>query len=282
MINASDLIALFEQAHSEGWGYIWGRSGQVWTEANQKAATRAMTVKHGSKWIGKRVADCSGLFVWAFKQLGGSIYQGSNTIWNKYCSAKGTISQGMTLKPGTAVFLTKNGNRHHIGLLVGNNTVIEARGTAYGVVTSALSRWDEWGELKAVSYSEEKGEAVKMTIQRGSTGEAVTALQNRLIALGYAIAADGSFGQKTENAVRMFQASKGLTVDGICGPATWAAFDTDGNTQKQPEMGDSDAAEAITIQIPRAEAETMQAALKSLLGRLDTALPDTTDAERNV
>ncbi len=282
MINASDLIALFEQAHSEGWGYIWGRSGQVWTEANQKAATRAMTVKHGSKWIGKRVADCSGLFVWAFKQLGGSIYQGSNTIWNKYCSAKGTISQGMTLKPGTAVFLTKNGNRHHIGLLVGNNTVIEARGTAYGVVTSALSRWDEWGELKAVSYSGEKGEAVKMTIQRGSTGEVVTALQNRLIALGYAIAADGSFGQKTENAVRMFQASKGLTVDGICGPATWAAFDTDGNTQKQPEMGDSDAAEAITIQIPRAEAETMQAALKSLLGRLDTALPDTTDAEHNI
>ncbi len=282
MINASDLIALFNQAYNEGWGYIWGRSGQVWTEANQKAATRAMTVKHGSKWIGKRVADCSGLFVWAFKQLGGSIYHGSNTIWNKYCSAKGTISQGMTLKPGTAVFLTKNGNRHHIGLFVGNNTVIEARGTAYGVVTSALSRWDEWGELKAVSYSGEKGEAVKMTIQRGSTGEVVTALQNRLIALGYAIAADGSFGQKTENAVRMFQASKGLTVDGICGPATWAAFDTDGNTQKQPETGDSDAAKAITIQIPRAEAETMQAALKSLLRCLDTALPDADNAEHNI
>ncbi len=282
MIRPADLIARFRQALDEGWGYIWGRSGQIWTEASQKAATRPMTVKHGSKWIGKRVADCSGLFVWAFKSLGESIYHGSNTIWNRYCSAKGTITQGMTMKPGTAVFLNKNGNRHHIGLFVGENTVIEARGTAYGVTTSALSRWDEWGELRAVSYSDEKGEAVEMTIRKGSTGEVVTALQTRLIALGYALDADGIFGQKTENAVKMFQASRGLTADGICGPNTWAALGTDGNARKQPETGDSDASEAVTLQIPRVEAEALKTALNGFLERLDFALPDTDNAERNV
>lgn len=268
MIRPADLIARFYQAYNEGWGYIYGRSGQTWTEADQKAATRAMTVKHGSKWIGKRVADCSGLFVWAFKQLGESIYHGSNTIWNRYCSAKGTITQGMTLKPGTAVFLNKNGNRHHIGLFVGDNTVIEARGTAYGVTTSALSRWDEWGELKAVSYSDEKGEAVEMTIRKGSTGEVVTALQTRLIALGYALDADGIFGLKTENAVKMFQASRGLTADGICGPNTWAAISalTDPDTPVADDKdGEAGRQGAVSIVLDRAFAmglyETLKAAL---------------------
>ena len=73
MIGAKDLCVLFAQALDERWGYIWGRSGQVWTQANQDAATRDMTVKYGAKWIGKRVADCSGLFVWAYKQRGEKI-----------------------------------------------------------------------------------------------------------------------------------------------------------------------------------------------------------------
>lgn len=281
-MTADILITLFRQVLDEGWGYIWGRSGQVWTAANQKAATRAMTVKYGSKWIGRRVADCSGLFAWAFKQCGESIYHGSNTIWKKHCSSQGTLTPGMSLKPGTAVFLVKNGNRHHIGLFVGDNTVIEAKGTAYGVVTSTLSRWDEWGELKAVSYSDEKGEAAEMTIRKGSTGEVVTALQNRLIALGYDIAADGIFGQKTENAVRMLQASKGLTADGICGPNTWAALGEGENTPKQPDTGDSGASDTITLQIPRTDAEAIQAALKSLLAHFNSALPEATDAEHNL
>lgn len=33
MIKAIDLVLLFLQALAEGWGYIWGKSGQVWTQA---------------------------------------------------------------------------------------------------------------------------------------------------------------------------------------------------------------------------------------------------------
>ncbi len=58
-------------------------------------------------------------------------------------------------------------------------------------------------------------------LRKGSSGSRVTTLQKRLIELGYLTgAADGKFGDKTENAVRSFQKRNGLTVDGIVGNAT--------------------------------------------------------------
>lgn len=187
MITPDALIALFKRALSEGWGYIYGGAGQTWTAAKQRAATRAMTVKYGAKWIGKRVADCSGLFAWAFRELGGSIYHGSNTIWRSHLSAKGKLkngarTDGQAIKPGTAVFLTDDKqSRHHIGLYVGSDTVIEAKGTQYGVVTSKLSHWDEWGELKGVQYEEEKTEV--FSALSGVTRAEFDALRARVLAL---------------------------------------------------------------------------------------------------
>lgn len=158
MIAAKNLIDQFKHALNNGWGYIYGTSGAVWTQAEQDKATREQTKKWGQRWVGKHVADCSGLFVYAFKACGGSIYHGSNAIWSKYCSAQGTLKDGKkengtSLLPGTAVFKTTGTDRHHIGLYIGDGVVIEAKGTYYGVVTSKVSIWDEWGELKDVAYS---------------------------------------------------------------------------------------------------------------------------------
>ena len=58
------------------------------------------------------------------------------------------------------------------------------------------------------------------TVRRGSRGAHVQNLQQLLGGL----AVDGIFGPKTEQAVRMFQQSKGLKVDGIVGRNTWAAL----------------------------------------------------------
>ena len=59
------------------------------------------------------------------------------------------------------------------------------------------------------------------TLENGSRGDAVRRLQQRLKDLGYySGAADGSFGDATENAVRAFQRRNGLTVDGKAGTAT--------------------------------------------------------------
>lgn len=58
-------------------------------------------------------------------------------------------------------------------------------------------------------------------LRTGSRGAAVRALQGRLAGRGAAIGADGIFGPMTGAAVRSFQQSSGLQVDGIVGPRTW-------------------------------------------------------------
>jgi N-acetylmuramoyl-L-alanine amidase len=63
-------------------------------------------------------------------------------------------------------------------------------------------------------------------LQRGEAGEGVRDLQRRLAALGHDSSADepGEFGPATEAAVRAFQQQRGLLVDGLCGPQTWAVL----------------------------------------------------------
>lgn len=64
-----------------------------------------------------------------------------------------------------------------------------------------------------------------VTVQRGSTGQAVTAVQVQLrYSYGYIIAVDGIFGPKTQAAAKAFQRRFGLRPDGIVGPLTWNAM----------------------------------------------------------
>jgi peptidoglycan hydrolase-like protein with peptidoglycan-binding domain len=61
-------------------------------------------------------------------------------------------------------------------------------------------------------------------VRRGDQGDAVRAVQSQLASRGVDVAVDGDFGQQTERAVQSFQRAKGLAVDGIVGPGTWAAL----------------------------------------------------------
>jgi hypothetical protein len=47
--------------------------------------------------------------------------------------------------------------------------------------------------------------------------------QRRMKDRGWSLDADGLYGPVTERVARQFQAEKGLVVDGLIGPATWAA-----------------------------------------------------------
>ena len=63
------------------------------------------------------------------------------------------------------------------------------------------------------------------SLQQGSSGPDVTALQNALTKAGYSPgASDGNFGPGTTQAVIAFQKSKGLSADGVAGPQTQAAL----------------------------------------------------------
>lgn len=64
------------------------------------------------------------------------------------------------------------------------------------------------------------GSAPRPTLRRGAKGDFVSQLQTKL-----KIDADGTFGPKTEAAMRAFQRGQGLLADGIVGPKTWAALD---------------------------------------------------------
>ena len=65
------------------------------------------------------------------------------------------------------------------------------------------------------------GRPLAYMVSQPITGDDVFALQERLLELGYdAGRPDGMFGAQTERALRNFQRDYGLTVDGICGPAT--------------------------------------------------------------
>ena len=68
--------------------------------------------------------------------------------------------------------------------------------------------------------------AAPTLIRLGSRGEDVRDLQQRLVAIGFALTGDdaGVFGPATERAVHEFQTRRGLRVDGIVGRETWSAL----------------------------------------------------------
>ena len=142
MIKANALIKLFQRMLDEHWTYDLGaaREGCV---------------------------DCSGAFVWAYKQLGATIEHGSNSIAHLRVGGYVPVSEA---KPGYAVFKLRewreddSGNRwfdqqpgdcYHIGLMGPDGRVLNAQSTKTGFVASPASQnWAFAAPLKAVSYSD--------------------------------------------------------------------------------------------------------------------------------
>ena len=94
--------------------------------------------------------------------------------------------------------------------------------------TSAREQDTEAPEPEAEAEPVEEPEPeVPAELARGSSGPAVTALQQQLAASGYWCgAADGGFGHLTQQAVWALQKAHGLSRDGLVGPNTRAALET--------------------------------------------------------
>lgn len=205
----------------------------------------------------QRGIDCSGMFVRGYRLQGQRIYHGSNTIWRRHLGDKGRITSASDLRKGMAVFKWRpDGGRHqdgegnfqHIGLVTGVNPLRIVHASTDGMRVKAdtkIGKWRYWGYLLAGDYPhaaapipapaipdarQQAQTAVaatpmgQPTLRRGHRGEDVARLQGLLAAAGYPLTQDGIFGRQTREAVRQFQAARGLAVDGVVGRQTWTAM----------------------------------------------------------
>lgn len=140
---------------------------------------------------GPKGIDCSGAFVYAYRQFGQRIYHGSNRIIRVYCRDVQPVNGTEGLRPGMAIFRSRRdtsrmkaeyrpGGRYynpalpedfyHMGLIasVSPLQIINATSPKARVDTS-LRRWTHAGYLKAVDYESGDAPTAVVTAESGSS-----------------------------------------------------------------------------------------------------------------
>ena len=158
-----DLVEHCKMALRERWGYVWGTFGSVLTEPllNQRIQQYPSNVGNfqafiRSNWMGRRVADCSGLiksFLWwnnGNPRYNASQDLNANMMYGR-AKRKGVIG---TLPEVVGMGLFKPG---HVGVYIGGGQCIEARSTRAGVIQSPVrgagsAGWTHWMELPNITY----------------------------------------------------------------------------------------------------------------------------------
>ena len=237
-----------------GWCYVWGATGQQCVPSKRQAyANRSVCpsgesaeiVKkcqvlsnkasscEGCKWFPHAertlMDDCQGFVKQTAGRVGIKFTGGGCTsMWNTASNwyAQGTID---TLPEQLCcVFWTDTKNpkvKSHIGWYIGNGMMIHCSGEVKKEKLS--SRCTHWAIPKGLEGGDLP--VTFPTLRKGSKGEYVTLLQTKLIQQGYDLSpygADGSFGAKTEAAVKQFQRDHGLASDGVVGQRTWDALNS--------------------------------------------------------
>ena len=121
--------------------------------------------------------------------------------------------------------------------IAGPKTLAKIKSVLSGVEESETDEEDKEESANAgttvtvkpsVSLDEVSKLNTEVTLRRGSRSGYVTRLQKALTALGYFTdKCDGSYGNNTEEAVKLYQKAKGLTDDGVAGRATLRAINKD-------------------------------------------------------
>lgn len=151
--------------------YYWfGTFGQMASRslynAKKKQYPKYYTASDFAKQIAnpKQVFDCSGLikaYLWTSSiddvtPKYNSKQDFGATAFYDHAKVKGKLPNN-NMKIGTLVFKGDDKDKSHVGVFVGDNTVVEAKGHAYGVVSSAFSsgKWTHWAECNLIEYVEE-------------------------------------------------------------------------------------------------------------------------------
>lgn len=202
-------------------------------------------VKYNTEYYGREVSGssypwCCAFVWWVFKEAGASslFYDGKKTAYcptllNFYKKNGQTVTSGY--KPGDIVFFNFSGGKtaKHVGICkawdgdyittIDGNTGSgnEANGGA------VMERRRHKKYIVGVARPKYEGaNTVTLTLdvlRKGDKKQSVKSLQVLLDGMGFPCGgADGSFGGKTDKAVREYQKANDLEVDGVVGYRTWS------------------------------------------------------------
>lgn len=215
---------------------------KYWTFFDKDVWQWYNTKKQGAEW-------CQGFLAWITCQIIGpdealkffgipSVKDNCSAavpyFWN-YLVNKGYKIDKTAGKEGDFIFLN---DKKHIGVIEyadgstyhtieGNHKNKVARETysktdsyVYGVCRMP---WELYDSPEPQPTPTPSTVTVKLDVlQRGSTGGQVQTIQALLNGfIGSKLSVDGIFGAKTEEGVKEYQRTRGLTVDGIVGEKTW-------------------------------------------------------------
>jgi peptidoglycan hydrolase-like protein with peptidoglycan-binding domain len=125
----------------------------------------------------------------------------------------------------------------HVGVKIDNDYCIEAKGIDYGTVQTKISstKFTHWLLFEYMNYDipintskpQNPYKEPTETIAKGSIGEGVKWVQWELRDAGIEVKIDGDCGPITYQAIKEFQQSCKLVVDGKVGTNTKKAFKCD-------------------------------------------------------
>lgn len=175
--------------------------------------------------------DCSELVEWACRRLGVAFPDGTSAQ-SEACKPISVGEASRTL--GALLFRDPHSSKKgHVVVSLGTGKTIEARGKEYGVNQFDIGgrQWSQAGLIRGLNYNTPADLSGAAPEWPGRylhqppvmVGSDVRQWQVQMVARGWDLKADGSFGQRDAEVCRAFQRQKGLRVDGWVGPDTWRA-----------------------------------------------------------
>lgn len=239
-VNLDDFIRYLND--QVGMPYVWGGQHLMLTPDNYVSVItrREKDEKHRKNAIGfceKCFAkgmttlfayDCSGLGMYWLENV--------THTYKSDMTANGMMGKCQIVsepKRGYWVFrANEDGRATHIGYMVSDTELIEAKGRAYGVVRTKYkkSAWSKIGKPECIDFNEPvpgpETYIFARNLKYGCIGSDVIELKKLLIehGLGSGITVDTAaskcFGSKTRRRVKEYQKSVHLKADGIAGHDT--------------------------------------------------------------